>query len=237
MDICHKLDPDCKACSKPVYWKKRIFYLNKLWHLNCFKCSKCKIQLNTDVDIDDQQYSKAFLGEDYALRCFKCNNIFEQKKLAKLPYRKSNLLNYYENELINEYNNLEQHFYSENDDNKFNYNNLKDNNQHIKLHCKNYQHHKCYKNYTDLTIENDDDGLQKFINQHKCIEHCKQHKYLLKKKCSLTKNLIENELEDDDDQLTNKPANSLDIYKPLFKKDKNCNCTGCKNHIKNLKIK
>ena len=94
MEICHQLDPDCKACGKPVYWKKRIFYLNRLWHLDCFRCSKCKISLNTDVDEEsDAKYSKAHLGEDYALRCDYCNRLFEQKKLtAKLNYNKKHEL-------------------------------------------------------------------------------------------------------------------------------------------------
>lgn len=101
MDACHRLDPDCKACGKPVYWKRRIFYLNRLWHLDCFKCSRCNVGLNTDADEEnDAQHSKAYLGEDFALRCNRCNELFERKKLDKAAYSRRELIDRFENELI-----------------------------------------------------------------------------------------------------------------------------------------
>lgn len=105
MDICHRLDPDCKSCGKPVYWKKRIFYLNRLWHLDCFKCSRCKVRLNTDVEEKDTKYSKAFLGEDFALRCNVCDEIFEKKKQLKQAYKK----NLMDNKLMNHLFNYNEH--------------------------------------------------------------------------------------------------------------------------------
>lgn len=214
MDICHRLDPDCRSCGKPIYWKRRIFFLNKLWHLECFKCSRCKVKLNTDVDADDKKYSKAHLGEDLALRCSKCNEIFQRKKFAKLAFKKLDLLNFYEHEIVKE--------------NKVNQFNLNYSTNHLnRTNCEhNHKPHSTYKR-EDHNLND----LKNFIHNHKCIDHCKLHKYLK------DKNYHPNSKD------TSKSNDSSEIYRSLFKekadlkerKQSHCTCTGCKMHMKNLK--
>lgn len=69
--------------------------------LSFFRCSRCKVRLNTDAEDGDTKHSKAFLGEDYALRCNHCNELFEDKKMAKSAFiKRPDLLNYHESELM-----------------------------------------------------------------------------------------------------------------------------------------
>lgn len=150
MEACHRLDPDCKACGKPVYWKKRIFYLNRLWHLDCFRCSRCKVGLNTDADEEnDGQHSKAYLGEDFALRCNRCNEIFERKKLDKAAYSRRELIDRFENELIE----------------------CKANSRPpVRHHC---EHHFRPNDWSRLNIEDEEELRRLVANRHGC--HCVGH--------------------------------------------------------------
>lgn len=104
--ICHRFDPDCKVCGKPVYWSSRIFFADRVWHSRCFCCCRCHRPLLSNqnaptsdadlpIDFDSSKYSRdrkskaspAILGEDLALRCSVCHQRFELKKHQKHRYR------------------------------------------------------------------------------------------------------------------------------------------------------
>ena len=37
--------PLCDSCDKRVYYNEQRNFMNKTWHKQCFKCSKCTIFL------------------------------------------------------------------------------------------------------------------------------------------------------------------------------------------------
>jgi hypothetical protein len=102
--ICHRFDPDCKVCGKPIYWQSRIFFAQRVWHLQCFRCCRCGRPLASNessaIDFDpltlvqsdkkltvNKTSTAAVLGEDLALRCAVCQQRFELKKSQKQRYQ------------------------------------------------------------------------------------------------------------------------------------------------------
>ncbi|RWR99619.1 hypothetical protein B4U79_16854 [Dinothrombium tinctorium] len=75
--VCHQIDPDCPACSKPIYWRAKVLFKNRLWHKECFRCCRCC----TTFSLSDAE--NIYFGEDLFLRCFYCNTKFERKKQGK----------------------------------------------------------------------------------------------------------------------------------------------------------
>lgn len=268
MDICHLIDPDCRACGKPVYWKKRVFYLNKLWHLDCFRCAKCKVRLNTEGEKNDIKHPKGILGEDFALRCNGCNEIFEEKKQAKSTYiKRPDLLNYFENEFIRNQRRSDREEHQLDEMTRYRLDDFEKNSQHqhysygnysteARDESKKFEHHKCHcvghrcmrnqKTYTVIGDQNENtrrctSNRQAKLHQPKdkrCSFADKRH--LKDKYCSLTDQ--KQKLSDEKRPMTEK---SRPFYKLFFKgarkdtnetKDKNCNCTGCKEYAKGEKL-
>lgn len=111
---CHRFDPDCRVCSKPIYWQPKIFFEQRMWHLKCFRCCRCRRSLKKVDQADETSYNQnnkekfdkfdsksidfnpnqpptsclAILGEDMALRCLACDQQFELKKRIKRPFQR-----------------------------------------------------------------------------------------------------------------------------------------------------
>lgn len=250
MEICHQLDPDCRMCGRPVYWKKRIFYLNKLWHLDCFRCSRCKIRLNTDSD-DDLKFPKACLGEDYALRCGRCDEIFEHKKSLKSKFiKRPDILNGFETRSIDYPN---QNFNFENKDDLINLTN-----KH-RCHCVGHQCRRtkrcsinqtdrirCPINRTDQRCSINRTDQRCSINQtdQRCSidrtdQRCSFDNAMMERKCSI---IGDEKFSNERKQsiATKATSDSLEIYKSAFKDKKSnpdrnpteCSCRGCREYMR-----
>lgn len=89
---CHRLDPDCRVCGKPIYWRSKLLFQGRFWHVDCFRCCRCRRPLAPQAASASpaspaeaararpRKPAPALLGEDLALRCEKCAQRFEQKK-------------------------------------------------------------------------------------------------------------------------------------------------------------
>ena len=91
---CHRFDPDCRVCGKPIYWRSKILFAQRMWHLECFHCCRCrkplKAKKNGNEKTDDSFL--AILGEDMALRCSTCDGHFQLKKKMNRPFQRKGQL-------------------------------------------------------------------------------------------------------------------------------------------------
>lgn len=58
MNFVTQNTPKCAGCNKTVYFAEKITCLNKPWHRNCLRCTKCNkiLTLGNVVDHDDKPY-------------------------------------------------------------------------------------------------------------------------------------------------------------------------------------
>lgn len=86
-EVCYvKLfSPKCNACNKPIL-DKMLTALNRQWHLECFSCHSCSINLSDDcfLEINDFAYCKNCYVNELAPKCKKCNNAIVENFISAL---------------------------------------------------------------------------------------------------------------------------------------------------------
>lgn len=73
---------DCAGCSEPLKEGQALIALDRQWHIWCFKCQACNVQLNGEyMGKDGAPYCEKDYQKKFGVKCVYCNRYISGKVL------------------------------------------------------------------------------------------------------------------------------------------------------------
>lgn len=73
---------DCAGCAEPLKEGQALIALDRQWHIFCFRCTTCKVQLNGEyMGKDGVPYCEKDYQKQFGVKCNYCNRYISGKVL------------------------------------------------------------------------------------------------------------------------------------------------------------